>query len=405
MATVRKPPLVDRFRPVDLDRDWSALRQTGPAVQVPCADGAAWLLTRYEDVRSVLASQDFSIAPIAEVAGQQPRNGSIFQDPPGHTRLRRLISPAFAARRVELLRRSINANASRLVAVTKDQGVPFDFMRAIAYPLTMDAISEIVGIPQADRASYLRLAADVLVPNEGAARETIIQRCEGLNDYIRTLLKRRRQEQARGTDVIGILLAASAEGHINEQEMTQLVFGLPIAGYVSTTNALALAVHYIVEESWAPRLRSSPALIARWVEELLRMQSGDNGESMPRYAKKDLHLGPVKIAKGDMVVAPLVAANRDAAFFPDPLAFNPCRASGSHLAFGAGIHRCIGAPLARVELQCAVRAIVSAGAELAGVHSENAEGWGSNIFGDIFPQEVMLRWTSAPVPPPEVTPT
>jgi cytochrome P450 len=115
---------------------------------------------------------------------------------------------------------------------------------------------------------------------------------------------------------------------------------------------------------------------------------------MPRYARKDLVLCGAKIAKGDMVVASLVAANRDATIFPEPRTFDPNRPKDRHLAFGAGIHRCIGAPLARVELQCAVRAMVSVDAELVRDTGEDDTRWGSNVFGDVFPQEVMLRWTS-----------
>lgn len=395
MVTTGRPPLVDRFRPLDLNRDWDELARRGPIVQLPCQGGMAWLLTRYEDIRSVMASQDFSISPIpGTTAQEQPPNGSIFQDPPGHTRLRRLISPAFTARRAERLRESIAANAGRLVAATIRQGTPFDLLHEIAYPLTMDAISEIVGIPSADRETYLRLAADVLVPNEGAAQETIMHRCQGLNEYIRALIGRRQRARDTGTDVIGMLLAARANDGIEESEMAQLVFGLPIAGYVSTTNALALAARYLARDGWAPRLRADPALVAPWVEELLRLQSGDNGESMPRYARRDLLLAGTRITKGDMVVAPLVAANRDVTVFPEPGTLDPSRPGDRHLAFGAGIHRCLGAPLARVELQCAISALVRADAELLLVTGEGDMRWGSNIFGDVFPQEVIAAWAS-----------
>ncbi|MBN9743453.1 cytochrome P450 [Amycolatopsis sp. A1MSW2902] len=387
----RRPALVDRFRPVDLERDWDTLRRDAPVARVPCADGEAWLLSRHEDVRFVLSSKDFAVTPLT-VAPSEGTNNSIFQDPPGHTRLRRLISPAFTVRRTEQLRPLVQAGADRLVAATTTLSAPFDLMAAVAYPLAMDAISEVVGIPVAGRETFLRLAGAILVPDENEEPDVIVGHAKALDDYIHEIIEDRRRRGGGGQDVLGVLQAALGEDALSDDEMAQLVLGLPIAGYVSTTTALALGMRYLVDGGWLPRLRAEPGLVAPFVEELLRLQSGDNGESMPRYATADVTVGTTRIAKGDMVIAPLIAANRDDSAFPDPQIFDPSRRTDPHLAFGAGIHRCVGAPLARMELQCAVRALMTVDADLT-IETDPADmRWRSNLFGDAFPEELMLRW-------------
>lgn len=173
-----------------------------------------------------------------------------------------------------------------------------------------------------------------------------------------------------------------------------MILGLPIAGYVSTANAIALAFHHLLTGGWLDTLRSTegtPELEKAFVEELLRLQSGDNGESMPRFAATDVRWGEVTIAEGEMVVAPLVAANRDDTVFPAPETFDPHRDGlARHIAFGTGIHRCLGANLARLELQCALAAIVRSGAGFELAQDWQAIPWSSNLFGDRYPDRLPV---------------
>jgi cytochrome P450 len=359
------------------------------------AQGEAWLVTRHPDVRAVLSDSRFSVSPILPEGGHVPeQNDSLFQDPPGHTRLRNIAAKPFTATRIRLLQESIQAWAEELLGKTLEREVPFDFMESFAYPLTMNAIAQVIGIPHADRADFRRRADAMLVPLESARSDTSATGWRWLNDYVESLLRSRRAAGNPGEDVIASFLEACDEqALVNEEELVTMILGLPIAGYVSTANALAVAVEQLVAHGWLAELRASPGLIDPFVEEVLRVQSGDNGESMPRFATMDMEFRGVLIRRGDIVLAPLVAANRDASVFKEPMAFDPRRESNRHIAFGFGIHRCLGASLARTELRCAVRAMTATTGSLSFYQDWQVAPLRSNMFGDLYPETVMLCWS------------
>jgi cytochrome P450 len=271
---------------------------------------------------------------------------------------------------------------------------PVDVMSAFAKPLTMNVIAGIVGIPERDRPMAQQLSDQLLVPLSQAQGEVALAGWRRFNDYVLALLNQRRGRPGEeDDDLIAHLIRAQREdASLTDDELVTMVLGLPVAGYVSTANAIAVAFRYLLDGGWLARLRSGSADLAdRFVEEVLRIQSGDNGESMPRFATRDVLVGGTLIGRGDMVVAPLVAANRDTELFADADTFDPDRAGlGRHLAFGFGIHRCLGANLARLELRCAVAAIAR-----SGLCAEMAEGfdevpWRVNMLGDRFPERLLI---------------
>jgi cytochrome P450 len=396
-VTSREPPPVERFRPADLDdRDWGALRAGCPVSRTTTPDGAgAWLVTRYADVRAVLGSPLFSVSPVDpdREHGTAEANESIFQDPPEHTRLRGLVAGPFAANRVGVHAPGIRAKADELLAAVVGAGGPVDVMSAFAKPLTMNVIAGIVGIPEPDRPMAQRLSDQLLVPLSQAQGSIALAGWRQFNDYVLGLVAERRKRPGRQDDLIAHLLRAQeADSSLTDVELVTMVLGLPVAGYVSTANALAVAFLHLLDGGWLERLRAGDdGLADRFVEEVLRIQSGDNGESMPRFATGDTVVGGARISRGEQVVAPLVAANRDEELFADGDTFDPDRERlGRHLAFGFGIHRCLGANLARLELRVAVAAVVESGLRARMLEGWHDVPWHVNMLGDRFPERLLI---------------
>ncbi|WP_406640231.1 cytochrome P450 [Amycolatopsis sp. WGS_07] len=394
-TTSRRPPPVERFRPADLDGiDWGKLRTTCPVSPAEGPDGTrVWLVSRYPDIRKVLGGPAFSVSPIdpERGVGTAETNESIFQDPPEHTRLRGLVAGPFAIGCVGRYREAIRAKADQLLAA---MGGVTDVMADFAKPLTMNVIAEVVGVPEPDRAMFQRLSDQLLVPLSEAQGVVALKGWKQLNDYVRELIAhRRRTRGSEGTDLLAHLIRAQREQDaVDDVELATMVLGLPVAGYVSTANAISVAVRYLLEFGWLPQVRTAPDLRAKFVEEVLRVQSGDNGESMPRFAAKEVRIGDVTVGKGDMVVAPLVAANRDEDLFADPDVFDPQRPGLlKHLAFGFGIHRCLGANLARLELQVAVDALAECGLDFRMLEAWKAVPWRVNMLGDRFPERMLVE--------------
>lgn len=395
---------MERFRPTDLDaRDWRELRATCPVSRATTADGAGvWLVSRYGDIRKVLASPDFSVSPIdpGRGSGTAEANESIFQDPPEHTRLRGLVAGPFAVGYVGRYRDAIRRKADALLEAMGAGSGQADVMADFAKPLTMNVISEVVGVPEPDRGMFQRLSDQLLVPLSEAQGVVALDGWKQLNDYVRDLIAERRRTGNRdGGDLLAHMIRAQEDdGTVDDVELATMVLGLPVAGYVSTANAIAVAVRYLLEFEWLGELRTAlddPALRKGFVEEVLRIQSGDNGESMPRFATTDVRIGDRTIHQGDMVVAPLVAANRDDELFEHPDTFDPRRPGVvRHVAFGFGIHRCLGANLARLELQVAVDALVECDRDFRMLEAWKAVPWKVNMLGDRFPERMTVDVTT-----------
>ncbi|WP_336320145.1 cytochrome P450 [Streptomyces lavendofoliae] len=359
---------------------FARLRAERPVVRVAWRGGGhAWLVTRHEDVIRVLDDPRFSRA--ASYAPDAPRFSGLFQappgmivslDPPDHTRLRALAEQAFSPDRVEGMRPRVREVAGRLLDELERSGPePVDLVAGFAAPLAMTVICELLGVPEADRDrfhAWVRQFADVSAPPEQAAEGG-----EKLGAYIAGLVAAKQAEPA--DDVLSALIAArlgagapedgtpdggAAGGgdRLGFDELVGLGFTLLGAGFDSSAGqignftATLLARH---PDVWR-RLGEHPQDIPAAVEELLRTVNlnGNDTSGLPRIATEDVTVGGVVIPAGEAVFVAFPSANRDAAVFPDPDRTDFGRADNPHLAFGHGIHRCLGAPLARLELAVAL---------------------------------------------------
>lgn len=357
-----------------LHSDYRPLRDQPLArVRLPYGEDA-WLAVRHEDVRSVLSDARFSLAEA--VRRDQPRispmprtggGGLISIDAPDHTRLRSLLSKEFTARRIELLRDRIRAIADELLDRMEETGPPSDLVEDFAFPLPMTLICELVGVPYADH-RHVRDWADTVC--SGSAPPQAIQRQAA--EFFALMggwVEARRREPA--DDLLTILVqACDRDESITEEELTGVLNELLVGGFVTTTNQIANFFSLLLlpaegDEDLLARLRAEPGLVPKAVEELLRYVPLLNGLTLPRYATEDVELGGVLVRAGEPVVISQAAANRDPDVFPDPDRLVLDRpVTAQHVSFGHGIHYCLGAHLARLELQVALEQVMTRMPEL-----------------------------------------
>jgi cytochrome P450 len=333
---------------------YAALRRDAPVSRVQLPGGlSVWLVTRYDDARQALSDPRLSRAQSAS-NGRRLTSGMFNQaltqhmlssDPPDHTRLRRLVSGVFTPRRVELLRPRIADIAEALLA---DLDGEVDLVETFAFPLPIQVICELLGIPVADRDRF-REWSNVVVSGP-AAGARLGPATDAMLAYIRALLDDRRAHPV--DDLLGGLVDARDGGdRLSDDELCSMVFLLLVAGHETTVNLIGNAVlRLIADPALAERLRTSPEALPATVEEFLRYE-GPVALSTYRRSVEPLTIGDVEIPAGETVVVSLLSANRDERRFAAADTFDADRADGGHLAFGHGIHYCLGAPLARAEAQ------------------------------------------------------
>jgi cytochrome P450 len=325
--------------------DW---RATGPVRRERLPSGAyPWLITRYEDARQALSDPRLSKA-FPEATGAFTRH-MLNADPPDHTRLRRLVSAAFTARRIEGLRPRIEQITDGLLdAMSGHERI--DLIDAFAFPLPIQVICELIGVPDGDRDSF-RTWSTVIVGGS-AEPERVPAALESMAGYIRALLAERRAHP--GDDLLsGLIEVRDQSDRLSSDELSAMVFLLLVAGHETTVNLIGNGVFLLLGEPhrWE-RLRADPAGLPNAIEEFLRFE-GPVETSTYRLATEDVEIGGTLIPAGDPVLVVLLSANRDAARFPDAAELRLDRPQNPHLAFGHGIHYCLGAPLARLEAQVA----------------------------------------------------
>lgn len=348
--------------------EFARLRDEEPITRITLPSGdTALLVTRYEDCRAVLADQRFSrmlSRPDAARlrAGQEQFSNEVDSpfgnfasstaDPPGHTRWRRLVAKAFTARRVEALRPRITEVTDALLDALEAAPRPVDFMSTVAFTLPIIVICELLGVPVEDRELFDSWAK-VMVSNEGNSWRQAAIAMKSLQDYAKLIIERKRTEP--GNDLVSGLVAAhdEDEGQLDTDELVSTLIMLLIAGYESAAvqvgkNLLAL----FANPAQFDLLRADPGLIPSAVDELLRYGALGVGTRSARYATEDITVGGTVIPRGSTVLVPTESANRDADQFPEPDRLDVTRTNAAqHLSFGAGPTFCIGAALARVELQ------------------------------------------------------
>jgi len=370
-AKVRAYPFGSSTDGLDLDGTYAYLREHEPlaAVQQPFGD-RAWLVTRYDDVRLVLSDTRFSRAET--VVRDAPRiyaprgvpAGILDLDPPEHTQLRRLVSGAFRVRTMELLRARVEQTAAELLDQMVHEGPPADLVERLAIPLPLIMICELMGVPYGDRESF-QLWADAYLSTTELPAEEKMARLGKLGGYIAQLVAQRRRELATSgepvEDVIGVLVQACDEqGSLPEKELVPFLMLLLAAGYETTSSQLTNSVYMLLAHpEQLALLRSGRMPIADAVEELLRYVPITVATVIPRYATEDVELSGGTVRAGEAVLPAYQAANRDPRVFDDPERFDLARAPRpSHVTFGYGTHFCLGAQLARIELQVALDALL-----------------------------------------------
>lgn len=343
------------------------LRARRPVTPVVLPGGpGAWLITGYAEARAALADPRLS----KHMPGWHPEPDSIIaaldlhmlnSDPPDHERLRKLVNKAFTVRRVERLRPWITAITAGLLEAMSAQGnrrvqTEVDLLASFAFPLPITVICELLGVPAADRDDFRTWSATI-VANE-AAPEVFQAHATAMARYFMTLLAAKRREP--GDDLLSALIAArDEEDSLSENELVSMAFLLLVAGHETTVNLIASGVlALLLNPAELARLRAEPALINGAVEELLRYVSPVNHTTF-RCASEPIEVGGVRVRRGDPVLVALSGANRDPARFGDPDRLDLGRDSAGHLAFGHGIHYCLGAPLARLEAEIAISALLA----------------------------------------------
>ncbi|WP_442817930.1 cytochrome P450 [Streptomyces sp. NBC_01224] len=346
----------DGLDPVD---KLAGLRAKAPVSKVSLPFGMdAWVVTGYEESKAVLGSADgFStdfahLATNAGVAAEQSPGGLGFSDPPVHTRLRRILTPEFTMRRLRRLTPRIDAIVEEHLDAMEARQGPVDLVQEFALPIPSLTICELLGIPYEDRQDFQKLAMDRFdlfggtTAPFGAMSESLA--------YFRNVVKMQREEPGDG--LLGMIVKEHGDS-VDDEELAGLADGVLTGGFETTASTIALGSLVLLRNTDVfERIRTDDAMAAPFVEEVLRYLSAVQ-LAFPRFAREDIEIAGVLIPRGDMVLCSLSSANRDASYVMDDGRFDPHRDTSGHLAFGYGIHRCIGAELARMELRSAYPAL------------------------------------------------
>lgn len=341
---------------------YAALRERAPVQRVVLPSGLeAWLVTRYDDVRAGLAdprlAKDFR--RLRASAGIRPGTGRplaqeslsshmLSADPPDHRRLRTLVNQAFTPRTVERLRPRVEQIAADLLDALPghaDADGVVDLLEHYALPLPITVICELLGVPESDRDDVRRWSDDLLSPEDVDA---VPQSAGEFARYLRALVAAKRE--APGEDLISdLVVAADGEDRLSEDEQVGMAFLLVVAGHETTVNLVGTGTLALLRRpDLAQRLRADEDGRAAVVEELLRHDGPVNGATL-RFTTEDVEIAGVRVRAGDLVLLSLGAADRDPRRFDRADEVDLERGGAGHVAFGHGIHFCLGAPLARLE--------------------------------------------------------
>ncbi|MFC9997127.1 cytochrome P450 [Nocardia sp. NPDC127526] len=361
---VRDYPFGEPVR-LDMHPLLARLRREEPVARIRLPyGGEGWLVTRYDDVRLVLADPRFSRAATVDredlprSTPEPPRGDSLLSmDPPEHTRLRKLVAKAFTGRRVQLLRPRAQQIVDSLLAAIERSGPPADLVQQFALPLPVTVICEMLGVPTEQQHRF-REFSDAILSTTAYTRAQIIEARIGLETYLAELISQRRAEPR--DDLLSALVAArDNDDQLSELELVNLGVGLLIAGHETTANQIANFTYVLLTapEQWE-LLQRNPELVPGAVEELLRHVQLGSGGAFARIATEDVELSGITVRAGEAVFVNTQAANRDETVFTDPEHLDLTRTDNPHMAFGHGAHHCLGAQLARLELQVAMASLL-----------------------------------------------
>ncbi|MDB1090078.1 cytochrome P450 [Streptomyces sp. ACA25] len=371
---------------LDIDPTYAELRSKEPVARVRMPYGGdAWLVTRHADAKKALSDPRLSIA--AGAGRDVPRASRRLQEPDGlmglppaaHARLRRLASTAFTPKRVKDMRPRVASIADRLLDDVLETGPPADLVRQLALPVPVMIICDMMGIGYEEQ-NVFRAFSDALMSSTRYTAEEVERAEHDFVEYLGDLLAQRRAH--RSDDLLGALIEARDDGdRLTEQELIMLTGGLLVGGHETTASQLASHIYLLLRERGRyEQLCARPELIPTAVEELLRVAPLWASVGPTRIATEDLELGGASVRAGDAVVFSLASANHDEDAFGHAGEIVLDREPNPHIAFGHGPHFCIGASLARLEIQAAIEALTRRIPELRlGVPEEELE-WNGGMM-------------------------
>jgi cytochrome P450 len=325
----------------------------GPARKVPLGPRAeAWLITRYDEAKRALLDPTIAKEPLhrmrmgGDIFPEELRRAMnkhmLTADPPEHTRLRKLVSTAFTARRMEAMRSRVTDISDALLDALEGKEEA-DLIDDYAFPLPFQVICELIGVPDVDRDRF-RAWSNTLVAGFGQPSDASFAAAAAMAAYCQELVSRKRS-QPDDALLSGLIQASDAGDRLDEDELTSLIFLMLVAGHETTVNLIGNAMYVLFQKPlWADALRDDPSLVPHAIEVVLGLESPVKTATF-RMTTAPVELGDVTIPAGELVLISLLAANHDAGGAP-------------HIAFGHGIHFCLGAPLARVEGQVAVGSLL-----------------------------------------------
>ncbi|MGW7365509.1 cytochrome P450 family protein [Streptomyces sp. NPDC054841] len=382
------------------------LREEGPVRRAVIAGGLeAWLVTRYDDGLAALSdprlSSDIHDASDPRLMESLPAteresmvSNMLRSDPPDHTRLRRLVSKAFTARRVAELRPRVQEITDRLLDAIAPTGRA-DLVADFALPLPVTVISELLGVPVDDRHDFQRWTDQMIMRGAQLPDPAVVDEAwQHMRSYLTKLLEAKRARP--GDDLLSALITArDEEQRLVEDELIAMVFLLLVAGYITTVNLIGGGVATLLANpGQLEMLRDDPELMPGAIEEFLRYD-GPVSPGIARFAREDVIIAGVTIPRGATVLIASAIADRDPSRFPDPDRLDITRQDNAHLAFGHGIHYCLGAPLARLEGQIAIDTVLRRLPGLALAVPPGELRW--RLGGLRGPQHLPVTFTPVPV--------
>ena len=368
MTPAPTTPFYRRRERFDLPAELVRCREFAPVTRVALPMGSAcfpvWLVTRYQEARRVLGnaalysnSIDRMTQHLTEAFGEQAAarmtelapGPLVVADPPEHTRLRRVLTPEFTAARMRLLTPRVEQIVAEHLDAMDTRGGPVDLVEAFALPVPLLVICELLGVPYSDRAEFRKRGEAQL--DRSLSHEKRAAAAAESRSYMAELVRMKRAEPSTG--LLGRLVARHGD-ELSDDDLIGIGTLLLLAGHETTAGMLALATLLLLEhpDQWSA-LGEDPAITDRAVEELLRFLSVVPHPTV-RTALRDTMIGDQTIAAGDMVLCSIPGANRDPELTPHSDILDISRKPSGHLGFGHGIHHCIGAPLARIEMRVAL---------------------------------------------------
>ncbi|GHH37141.1 cytochrome P450 family protein [Streptomyces candidus] len=363
MTAPQQDPLRDPRFFADPYPTYDRLRESCPVRRIPTGSGGhqAYLITGHPEAREAFTDPRLS-KDTARFFADRPSNRDLHpaisrnmlaSDPPAHSRHRRVATPLFTTGRVRALRPYITRVVEDLVAAWRP-GADVDLVAELAVPLPVTVVCELLGVPESDRSRLARWSQDLF---DATDTDRVDAASHRIGEYLTRLVDTARADSGDGA--LHSLLRDCDEGGLDRDETVSLAALLLVAGHETTTHFIGNAVLALLRHPDAfHRLCRNPDLIPGALDELLRFDSPVSVATF-RHSTQDLCVGGVDIPAGFPVLIAPGAANRDPAAFPDPHRLDLDRDAGGHLSFGHGIHRCPGAPLARAEVEIALRTLVS----------------------------------------------